>query len=592
MPKTRRAFLTEAAAAALVVATGAEAQQPQQPATPGAPPTFGAGPAIGPQVTPATFAEAEKLVQVSLRPSDRVQAAGNWRQSMAGLFERRNGPRKLRLKAEDQPATVWNPAAFHATAQDKGSNIDDLAIGGRHLDLPENADVEMIAFASLKSLSYWISSRQITSERLTKIYLARLKKYQPALKCTITLCEESALVQARAADKEIAMGHYRGPLHGIPWGAKDLLDTAGIATTWGAEFYRNRVPATDAAVVKSLAEAGAVLVAKLSLGSLALNDIWFGGQTKNPWCLEEGSSGSSAGPASAVAAGLVAFAIGSETQGSIISPSFRCGVTGLRPTYGLVPVDGAMTLSWTCDKLGPITRSVEDAESVLYEISKKDVAKEESRSSLPVKRVRVGYVAKWMAEASDVDRHALEAMKTAGMTLVPVEIPDWPYDGLNTILFAESAAAFEDITLDHRVDELTMQTPDAWPNTFRQSRFLSAVDFVQADRLRRKVAVEMARLFEGIDVLFTPSMRNEPMIIFNFTGHPALTLRAGFVEIAEARSDWAPDPKHPLPKFSPPRRVPYGVTLVGRLYDEATLCRAGAALEAELKVKDERPKGF
>lgn len=591
MPKTRRAFLTEAAAAALAVATSADAQQPQQPApqqpaTPGAPPTFGAGPTVGPHVTAETFAEAEKLTQTLMTAKDREQAAGNWQQSMAGLFERRNGPRKLALGAADTPGTVWVTMPPLAPVQE---HMAGFGTAGSH-DLP--ATDEEIAFAPLERQWTWIWLKKITSERLTKIYIERLKHFQSQVNCTITLCEEHALKQARAADQEIAAGKYRGQLHGIPWGAKDLLDTAGIATTWGADIYRDRVPDSDAAVVKMLDEAGAVLVAKLSLGALALNDIWFGGQTKNPWCLEEGSSGSSAGPASAVAAGLVSFAIGSETQGSIISPSFRCGVTGLRPTYGRVPVEGAMTLSWSCDKLGPIARSVADTELVLDVISRQDAPRVRRPGGPHPQALRVGYVEKWMKEATDVDRHALEAMKKAGMTLVPVEIPDWPYDGLNTILFAESAAAFEDITLDHRVDELKMQVPDAWPNTFRQSRFLSAVDFVQADRFRRKVAKKMAKLFETIDILFTPSMRNEPMIIFNFTGHPALTLRAGFVEISEARSDWAPDPAHPLPKFSPPRRVPYGVTLVGRLFDEATLCRAGAALEAELKVKDERPKGF
>lgn len=600
MPKTRRAFLTEAALGALAVATGTEAQQPQQPATPGAPPTFGAAPPVGPKVTPETFAEAEKLTQTPMTAKERAQAASNWQQSMAGLFERRNGPRKFPLGESDVPATVWRtdlkaPSAacsFEATAT-------CLAIPEAEAPVPAlPAKDEEIAFSTVQTLAAWIRTGKLTSERLTRIYLARLKKYQPVLNCVITLCEEHALRQARSADAEIAAGRYRSVLHGIPWGAKDLLDTAGIATTWGAEFARDRVPAEDATVTRRLNEAGADLIAKLSLGSLALNDVWFGGQTKNPWCVEEGSSGSSAGPGSAVAAGLVAFAIGSETQGSIISPSFRCGVTGLRPTYGMVPRTGAMTLSWSCDKLGVMARSVIDTEGVLRLISGPDGVDQACDSGCkgqdcgPKVPIRVGYVKKWMAEATDVDRHALESMGKAGMTLVPVEIPDWPYDGLNTILFAESAAAFEDITLDHRVDQLSMQTPDAWPNTFRQSRFLSAVDFVQADRFRRKVAERMAKLFETIDVLFTPSMRNEPMIIFNFTGHPALTLRAGFVEISEARSDWAPDPAHPLPKFSPPRRVPYGITLVGNLWEESTLCQAGSLLEAELKVNSERPKGF
>jgi Asp-tRNA(Asn)/Glu-tRNA(Gln) amidotransferase A subunit family amidase len=403
------------------------------------------------------------------------------------------------------------------------------------------------------------------------------------------------------ADAEIAAGKYRGPLHGIPWGGKDLLDTAGIPTTYGAEPYRNRIPKDDAAVVKRLNAAGAVLVAKLSLGALALNDIWFGGQTVNPWLLEEGASGSSAGPGAATAAGLVGFSIGSETGGSIVSPSMRCGITGLRPTYGRVPRTGAMTLCWSLDKLGPMTRSVEDALLVLNAISGPDPGDLQSVPSkldydadASIKGIRVGYFPKWMKEppATDVDRAALETVKKVGMVPVEVSIPDWPYQSLNLILFAEGAAAFEELTLSGEADQLKVQTYDAWPNLFRQSRFLSAVDFVQTDRLRRRVAEEMARVFSEVDLLLVPSLRDEMLTITNFTGQPSLTMRAGFVEVAEARTDWAPDPSRPLPKFSPPRRVPHGVTLIGRLFEEGTLGRAGLALERAFNVVAEHPKGF
>jgi len=417
----------------------------------------------------------------------------------------------------------------------------------------------------------------------------------------ITLTADHAMAQAKQADAEIAAGKYRGPLHGIPWGGKDLLDTAGIPTTYGAEPFRNRVPKENAAVVQRLNEAGAVLVAKLSLGALALNDIWFGGQTVNPWLLEEGASGSSAGPGAATAAGLVGFSIGSETGGSIVSPAMRCGVTGLRPTYGRVPRTGAMTLCWSLDKLGPMTRSVEDGLLVLRAISGPDAGDLASvpshldfDSNAGVKGLRVGYFAKWMQTppATDVDRAALKAVEQAGMTPVEITLPNWPYDSLNLILFAEAAAAFEELTLDGGVNELKAQVADAWPNIFRQSRFLSAVDFVQADRFRRKVAEQMARIFSDVDLLLVPSLRDEMLVIGNFTGHPSLTLRAGFVQVSQARSDWAPDPKHPLPKFSPPRRVPHGVTLVGRLFDEGTVGRAGLALEKIFAVTDERPPGF
>jgi Asp-tRNA(Asn)/Glu-tRNA(Gln) amidotransferase A subunit family amidase len=460
---------------------------------------------------------------------------------------------------------------------------------------------EDIAFARLPALSRWIESRALTSERLTRIYLERLERFQPRLNCTITLTREAALTQAQRADAEIAAGRYRGPLHGIPWGAKDLLDTAGIPTTYGAEPFRDRVPAKDAAVVERLHRAGAVLVAKLSLGALALNDIWFGGQTMNPWLLEEGASGSSAGPGAATAAGCVAFAVASETGGSIVAPAMRCGVVGLRPTYGRVPRSGAMTLCWSLDKLGPMARGVEDTLLVLQALDGPDpgdVASVEAHLDFDARAgvagLRVGYVPRWMQEppATDVDREALAAVRRLGMRAVEVELPDWPYGSLNTILFAEAAAAFEELTLDQGVDRLKVQVPDAWPNLFRQSRFLSAVDLVQADRLRMKVALEMARVFAEVDLLLVPSLRDEMLTISNQTGHPSLTLRAGFVLVGQARSDWAPDPAHPLPTFTPPRRVPHGVTLIGRLFEEGMLGRAGVALEGAFAVADERPPGF
>jgi Asp-tRNA(Asn)/Glu-tRNA(Gln) amidotransferase A subunit family amidase len=337
------------------------------------------------------------------------------------------------------------------------------------------------------------------------------------------------------------------------------------------------------------------------MGALALNDIWFGGQTMNPWLLEEGASGSSAGPGAATAAGLVGFSIGSETGGSIVSPSMRCGVTGLRPTYGRVPRTGAMTLCWSLDKLGPMTRGVEDGLLVLQAISGPDARDTASVPShldfdahASVKGLRVGYFPGWMKEhpSTEVDRAALAMVKNLGMVPVEVSIPDWPYDSLNLILFAEGAAAFEELTLSGGLSELKAQVPDAWPNLFRQARFLSAVDFVQADRMRRKVANEMARVFSEVDLLLVPSLRDEILVITNNTGHPSLTLRAGFVEVTKARSDWAPDPNHPLPTFAMPRRVPHGVTLIGRLFDEGTLGTVGIALERAFAVAAERPPGF
>jgi Asp-tRNA(Asn)/Glu-tRNA(Gln) amidotransferase A subunit family amidase len=465
--------------------------------------------------------------------------------------------------------------------------------------LPTTDDA--IAFAPVTQLSRWIESRALTSERLTNIYLNRIARLDAKIRSVITLTKDHAIARAKAADVEIAAGRYRGALHGIPYGVKDLLDTKDIPTTYGAEPFRNRVPAVDSAVVQRLDAAGAVLVAKLSLGALALNDIWFGGQTMNPWLLEEGASGSSAGPGAATAAALVAFSIGSETGGSIVSPAMRCGVTGMRPTFGRVPRTGAMTLCWSLDKLGPMTRTVEDAMLVLQAITGPDagdVSSVPSRldfdAAAPIAGLKVGYIARWMNEspATDVDRAALDALKTLKVELKEVALPDWPYSSLMPVLFAEGAASFEELALTNTLGQLKEQVKDAWPNLFRQARFLSAVDFVQADRLRRKVALEMARIFNEVDVWFVPSLRDEQLTITNFTGHPSLTLRAGFVQVSQARSDWAPDPAHPLPTFNPPRRVPHGITLVGRLFDDGLLGTIGVALERAFGVAAERPAGF
>lgn len=516
---------------------------------------------------------------------------------MAPLLERRVGPRKVAIEPQVSPATRWNPVLGGASS----GPARDLFVRTSSESVPLPASDADIAFAPVTRLSRWIEQKTLTSERLTTIYLSRIEQFDPRLRSVITLTKDVALAQARHADAETAAGKYRGPLHGIPYGVKDLLDTAGIATTYGAEPFRNRVPAADSTVVGRLHEAGAVLVAKLSLGALALNDIWFGGQTMNPWLLEEGASGSSAGPGAATAAGLVAFSIGSETGGSIVAPAMRCGVSGLRPTFGRVPRTGALTLCWSLDKLGPMTRSVEDAMLVLRAITGPDAG---DVSSVPshlefdatasARGLRVGYFPAWMKEnpATDVDRAALETVRKVGMMPIEVSLPDWPYGSLMPVLFSEAAAAFEEMTLNGELSTLKVQVPDAWPNLFRQARFLSAVDFVQADRFRRRVATEMDRVFSQVDVLLVPSLRDEMLTLSNFTGHPSLTLRAGFVSVSEARSDWAPDAKNPLPKFSPPRRVPHGVTLLGRLFDEGTVARAGLALEQAFGVAGERPSGF
>jgi hypothetical protein len=429
-----------------------------------------------------------------------------------------------------------------------------------------------------------------------------LVRFDPKLRCTITLTRELALSQAKKADQEIAAGKYRGPLHGIPWGGKDLLDTAGIPTTYGAEPFRNRVPDADAAVVKRLHEAGAVLVAKLSLGALALNDVWFGGQTMNPWLLEEGSSGSSAGPGAATAAGLVGFAIGSETEGSIVSPSMRCGITGLRPTYGRVPRTGAMTLCWSLDKLGPMARSVEDTMLVLHAISGPDPG---DLSSVPskfdfdagasVKGLRVGYFPAWMAEspATDVDRAALEAVRKVGMVPVEVKIPAWPYDSLNLILFSEGAAAFEELTLSHEVDQLKMQTA----GLLAQPLSPVAVPFGGGFRADRPLPAESGG-------------RNGPGIVGGGFAPGAIVARRNAHHHQFYRAAVADDAcgvrrgvrgaqrlgARPEPSTAEILAAAAGAARHHSdrpdVFEEGTLGQAGLALQKEFGVVDERPPGF
>src|SRR2546426_287042 len=518
MSKSRRHFLTQTSLGLLGAAVAANtsvqvhADEPSQDPTqlpPGAPPAFGTGPAVGPEVSPATFAEAEKLLQVNLATADRTLAAETWRVNLASLYERRTGPRTIALEPTLAPFS-----RYHSVLPGRPSGPErDQFIRTKSDPGPLPTNDADIAFAPVTQLSRWIEQRKLTSERLTQIYLRRIEQFDPKLRCIITLTRDLALAQAKKADEEIAAGKYRGPLHGIPWGGKDLLDTAGIPTTYGAEPFRNRIPKDDAAVVKRLHAAGAVLLAKLS----------------------------------------------------------------------------------------PMTRTVEDALLVLQAISgahpgdlSSVLSQLDFDSSASIKGLRVGYFPAWMnqAPATDVDRAALATLPKLGLVPVEVSLPNWPYNSLNLILFAEGAAAFEELTLSHGVDQLKVQTPDAWPNLFRQARFLSAVDFVQADRFRRKVAEEMARIFSQVDLLLVPSLRDEMLTISNNTGQPSLTLRAGFIEVSEARSDWAPDPNHPLPKFSPPRRVPHGVTLIGRLFEEGTLGRVGIALERAFAVANQRPPSF
>ncbi len=463
--------------------------------------------------------------------------------------------------------------------------------------LPDTA--EDIAFAPVTQLAGWVAARAISCERLADLYLDRIARFAPRLECIATVTADLAMQQARQADALLDAGTNLGPLHGIPWGAKDLLDTSGITTAWGAEPWADRVPDSDAAVVRRLAAAGAVLVAKTTVGALAYGDIWHGGVTRNPWNTAEGASGSSAGSASATAAGLVGFSLGTETLGSIVAPSLRCGTTGLRPTFGRVARTGAMPLCWTLDKIGPMCRSVTDTALVLAAINGADAADPSSiglpfgYQAGPVDGLRLGYYPDdFQADDADpLDAAMLDEARALGLTLVPLTRPDLPYDALMNTLFAEAAASFERLTLDNEDDRLTWQEPGAWPNTFRKARFLSAVDHVQLDRLRRMVMQAMDAAFQGVDAIIGPCLAGPMLVITNFTGHPCLVMRCGFrasptrqrLSLAEARLDQGM--KGEGERFT----VPHAISLYGRLFDEGTILRIGAALEARLDVAARRP---
>lgn len=428
--------------------------------------------------------------------------------------------------------------------------------------------IEALAYASVGELGDLVRRRVITSTQLTTMYLDRLARLDPQLLCVTTLTRDRALAQARAADQEIAAGRYRGPLHGIPWGAKDLLAVRGYPTTWGTAPYREQRLATDATVVERLDAAGAVLIAKLTLGELAQGDRWYGGMTRNPWKLDQGSSGSSAGPASATAAGCVGFSIGSETLGSISSPSTRCGVTGLRPTFGRVPRTGAMALSWSMDKLGPMTRSVEDCALVLAAIHGPD-GQDQTVHAAPfnwdgnatARGLRVGFVQSAFDAPVDrghtlkpFDDAALDAMRGLGVELVPVEIPAMAYDAMRIILTAEASAAFDELTRSGRVKELAQQNAGAWPNTFRTARLIPAVDYINANRVRTLAIQQWDTLMQTVDVIIAPTNSGQ-LLATNLTGHPAVILPSGFREDG----------------------TPVSITFVGRLFGEESLLRVAHA---------------
>ncbi len=468
-------------------------------------------------------------------------------------------------------------------------------------ELPD-ADAE-IAFAPITAQSEWIRSKRLSCERLTRIYLARIGRFGPRLSCFALLDAAGAIGRARALDQMLSEGTWLGPLHGIPYGAKDILDTAGLETAWGAETHRGRIPTTDAAVVRRLREAGAVLLGKTTVGALAYGDIWYDGVTKNPWNLEEGSSGSSAGSGSAVAAGLVGFALGTETLGSIVCPSARCGVTGLRPTFGRVPRTGAMPLCWTLDKIGPMARSVADTVLVVGILNGPEQADPfgiDAPFGADLTRDVAGLRLGWFpndfeaSDAPDLDRAALGIARRLGMTLVPIARPDLPYESLLNLLHAESAASFEDLTLSDRDDELAWQDEAAWPNAFRRARFLSAVDHIQLDRFRRLVMQTMDEAMRGVDAVIGPSLTGPMLTITNYTGHPCLCLPSG-LRASSTRGSGALSAigfDSGGPAGGTLHQVPHSICVWGGTFDEGPMLAAGQALEQAFGFGARRPPGF
>jgi Asp-tRNA(Asn)/Glu-tRNA(Gln) amidotransferase A subunit family amidase len=524
--------------------------------------------AEGGDLTAAVIAQAEKLAGLEFTEPERELMK-------KGLEDLRESYRKIRqvpLPNSVAPALRFDPAPPEIQSVAKEPAVA-AARPGKSEPVPSN--LEDLAFWPITRLAPLLREGKVRSVDLTRMYLGRLRRLDPVLHAVITYTEERALEQAERADREIAAGRYRGPLHGIPWGAKDLLAVRGYPTTWGSPIFKEQVFDEDATVVERLEKAGAVLVAKLSLGELARGDVWFGGMTRNPWNLEQGSSGSSAGSAAATVAGGVAFGIGSETLGSIVSPSTRNGATGLRPTFGRVSRHGAMTLCWSLDKLGPLARSAEDCALVFEAIHGPD-GKDATvvdrpfvwNPGLDVKKLRVGYArslfeqkpAEGQEEWHDLDLAALEALRGLGVELRPIELPkELPIDALRVILTAEAAAAFDELTRSGQDDRMVQQTENAWPNSFRQGQTVPAVAYIQANRVRTLLMREMDRLFADLDACVVPTFAGSGILLTNLTGHPAVVVPDGF------RKDGTPT----------------SLTFLGRLYGEAeALALARAFQEA------------
>ena len=542
-------------------------------------------PPVSAPVSQQTYACAEPLMGVSYTADERGQMLAGI-EAWIGRAERLRALEKPNALA---PALTFDPRLPGRTYEMAEGGVTGL---GRAPRLP--SDAVDIAFAPVWMQAQWLERGTITSLELTEIYLARIAAYESQLECFVTVTAERARSEARARDAERAAGRVRGPLHGVPYTLKDIIDVEGLPATWGASVYADRVAQDTAVVARRLEAAGGVLLGKVTSGAIAYGDIWYDGVTRNPFNPAEGSSGSSAGPASATAAALCALSIGTETLGSIVSPSHRCGTTGLRPTFGRVARTGAMALCWSLDKIGPIVRSATDAALVLAAINGADDGDPASLSttfgadmSRDLSGLRVGYNPAWIEQGGAHDRAALEAARSLGVELAAFDIDDKPYDTMLIQLEAEAAAAFERLTLDDLDDQLRWQDDAAWPNTWRRARFSSAVDLVNADRLRRHAQTMMAERMAGLDAVIGPNFAGGMLLITNYTGHPQLAFRSGFSNqptrtIFGAAADESGD------TFS----VPQATSLWAPLFKEDTILALGSAIEARLDVARIRPSGF
>lgn len=557
--RTFMKFLPAVAVAAYVDAPDGFAQATQQPQTPQ-------------RVTKEMLHTAEQLIAIELDDAQEAMALPGVNRNLASY----EALRKIEVPLDTEPAI-----AFHPALPGKKFTGRPVKLQLSKQELPKYNSLEEVAFFTATQLAELVRTRKVSPVELTRMYVARLKRYGPKLNCVVTLTEDLALKQAEEAEREIRRGKYRGPLHGIPWGAKDLFATKGILTTWGAEPFRNQMIDYDATVVERLRDAGAVLVAKLSMGALAQGGRWFGGMTRNPWQVEEdriGSSGSSAGAASATSAGLVGFSIGTETLGSIVSPSSRCGVAGLRPTYGRVSRYGAMGLSWTMDKIGPICRGVEDcavALAAIYGPDNRDITVGDApfgwSPETDLSKMRIGYLKAEFEQGDEKQKamykEALEALRRAGAKLEAIELPSFSANSLRIILNAEAAAAFDDITRNGQINQLSGQSPNDWPNSFRTSRFIPAVEYLRAQRARTLLMREMDQVMSKWDVFVSPAPGSASLLVTNLTGHPAVCVPCGFID-----------------------NLPRAIMFTGGLYDEAAPLRVALAFERATSWHTMHPK--